>query len=75
MGSSFQGEPRGRAVGTWASAGAVASAVGPPVGGWLIDVVGWRVIFFLNLPVAVAAIIVAWHYVRMRFTTAAHRAR
>jgi EmrB/QacA subfamily drug resistance transporter len=63
LGTSFEGEARGRAVGTWAAAGAIASAVGPPLGGWLVDVVGWRAIFFLNLPVAVAAIVVAWRYV------------
>jgi EmrB/QacA subfamily drug resistance transporter len=63
LGSSFVGEARGRAVGTWAAAGAIASAVGPPLGGWLIDVVGWRAIFYLNLPVAAAALVVAWRYV------------
>jgi len=63
LGSSFEGEARGRAVGTWAAAGAIASAVGPPLGGWLVDSVGWRAIFYLNIPVATAAIIVAWHYV------------
>ncbi len=63
LGSSFDGEARGRAVGTWAAAGAIASAVGPPLGGWLVDAVGWRAIFFLNLPVAAAAIAVAWRYV------------
>lgn len=63
LGSSFQGEARGRAVGTWAAAGAIASAVGPPLGGWLVDMVGWRAIFFLNLPVALAAVLVAWRYV------------
>ena len=63
LGSSFEGEARGRAVGTWASAGAIASAVGPPLGGWLVDAVGWRAIFFLNLPVAAAAIVIALRYV------------
>lgn len=63
LGSSFEGEARGRAVGTWAAAGAIASAVGPPLGGWLVDTVGWRAIFYLNIPVAAAAIIVAWRYV------------
>jgi len=63
LGSSFAGEARGRAVGTWAAAGAIASAVGPPLGGWLVDAVGWRAIFYLNLPVAAAAILVAWRYV------------
>src|SRR5258707_477697 len=37
LGASFSGEARGRAVGTWAAAGSVAGAVGPVLGGWLID--------------------------------------
>ena len=63
LGSSFQGEARGRAVGTWAAAGAIASAIGPPLGGWLIDTVGWRSIFYLNVPVAGAAILIFLRYV------------
>lgn len=63
LGSSFKGEARGRAVGTWASAGAIASAVGPPLGGWLVGAAGWRAIFIINVPVALAAIIIAWRYV------------
>ncbi len=46
LGSAFSGQAKGRAIGTWAAAGAIASAVGPPLGGWLVDVVGWRSIFF-----------------------------
>jgi MFS family permease len=61
LGSSFEGEARGRAVGTWAAAGAIASAVGPPLGGWLVDAIGWRAIFYLNVPVAGAAIAIAWN--------------
>ena len=64
LGSSFEGEARGRAVGTWASAGAISSAIGPPFGGWLVDAVGWRAIFYLNLPVAAAASVIALRYVR-----------
>ncbi|MDO7844003.1 MFS transporter [Sphingomonas immobilis] len=59
LGSAFEGEARGRAVGTWASAGAIASAVGPPLGGWLVGAVGWRATFYLNVPVAIAAIVIA----------------
>jgi EmrB/QacA subfamily drug resistance transporter len=55
LGGAFSGEERGRAIGTWAAVGAVAGAVGPIVGGWLIDVIGWRIIFVINIPVAVAA--------------------
>jgi EmrB/QacA subfamily drug resistance transporter len=63
LGSSFKGEARGRAVGTWASAGAIASAVGPPLGGWLVGVAGWRAIFLINVPVALAAIVIALRHV------------
>ncbi|HEX4173077.1 MAG TPA: MFS transporter [Acetobacteraceae bacterium] len=63
LGSSFEGEARGRAVGTWAAAGAIASAVGPPLGGWLVDTIGWRAIFYLNIPIASAAIVITWQYV------------
>jgi EmrB/QacA subfamily drug resistance transporter len=63
LGNSFEGEARGRAIGTWAAAGAVAGAVGPPLGGWLVDAIGWRAIFFVNLPVALAAILLAWRFV------------
>lgn len=63
LGNSFEGEARGRAVGTWAAAGAIAGAVGPPLGGWLVDAIDWRAIFFVNLPVAAAAILLAVRYV------------
>jgi EmrB/QacA subfamily drug resistance transporter len=59
IGGAFSGEDRGRAVGTWAAAGALTSALGPPVGGWLVDVVGWRSIFFLNAPIAAVAFVPA----------------
>jgi EmrB/QacA subfamily drug resistance transporter len=55
LGGAFSGEERGRAIGTWAAVGAAAGAVGPIVGGWLIDAIGWRVIFFINIPVALGA--------------------
>jgi len=63
LGNTFSGPARGRAIGTWAAAGAIATAIGPPIGGWLVQAVGWRAIFWLNLPVAAAAIAIAWHYV------------
>ncbi|MDE1918050.1 MAG: MFS transporter [Sphingomonadales bacterium] len=63
LGNAFVGEARGRAIGTWAAAGAIATAVGPPLGGWLIDAVGWRAIFAINIPVSLAAIALAMRYV------------
>lgn len=63
LGASFSGVARGRAVGTWAAVGAAAGAVGPLLGGWLIDTMGWRAIFFINLPSAAAALALAARYV------------
>ncbi|RYY23831.1 MAG: DHA2 family efflux MFS transporter permease subunit [Sphingomonadales bacterium] len=56
---SFTGEKRGQAIGTWAAAAAIAGAVGPPLGGWLVDAVGWRSIFYINIPLAAVAIGIA----------------
>jgi EmrB/QacA subfamily drug resistance transporter len=64
LGTTFSGEARGRAIGIWAAAGAVLAAVGPVFGGWLIDAVGWRAIFLINLPLAAAAIALALVFVR-----------
>src|SRR5260370_1987771 len=54
--ASFSGEERGAAMGSWAWWGAVAAAMGPVVAGVLIGAVSWRAIFFLSLPLVVAAI-------------------
>lgn len=59
LGESFTGEARGRAIGVWAAAGAMMGAAGPVFGGWLIDLIGWRPIFLINLPLALAAIALA----------------
>lgn len=64
LGTSFSGEARGRAIGIWASMGAVMGAAGPVLGGWLIDTVGWRSIFFVNVPFALGAIGLALAFVR-----------
>jgi len=63
LGATFSGEERGRAIGIWAGVGAAAGALGPLVGGWLVDTVGWRAIFLINLPIAASAIAIAWRYV------------
>ena len=60
IGSAFTGEARGKAIGTWAAAGALTTALGPPFGGWLVDTVGWRAIFYINIPIAAAALIMGW---------------
>jgi EmrB/QacA subfamily drug resistance transporter len=56
IGAAYSGEARGRAIGTWAAAGALTTALGPLLGGWLVDTIGWRSIFFINLPLAAIAI-------------------
>ncbi len=56
IGEAYGGKARGPAIGTWAAAGALTTALGPPLGGWLVETVGWRSIFFINLPVAAAAL-------------------
>ncbi|HEY4957588.1 MAG TPA: MFS transporter, partial [Caldimonas sp.] len=63
LGAAFSGEVRGRAVGTWAAAGAITGALGPLAGGWLVDAVGWRAIFLVNLPIAGVAAWLAWRKV------------
>ena len=63
LGAGFDGEAKGQAIGTWAGVGALAGAIGPLIGGWLVDAVGWRAIFLLNLPVGLAAAWIAWRFV------------
>lgn len=63
LGAAFAGEARGRAIGTWAAAGAIAGALGPLLGGWLVESVGWRSIFLINLPLAAGALWLGWRHV------------
>jgi EmrB/QacA subfamily drug resistance transporter len=63
LGQTFSGESKGRAIGIWAASGAAMGAIGPVIGGWLIDLGSWRAIFLLNLPLAIGAIILAWRFV------------
>ncbi|MFI6161754.1 MFS transporter [Micromonospora haikouensis] len=57
--SSFHPDDRGRAIGTWSGLAGVSTALGPFVGGWLIDALSWRWIFFINLPLAVPVVLAA----------------
>src|SRR3954451_25293181 len=56
--NAFPPEERGKAIGTWAGVSAMALAIGPVVGGFLTVTGIWRAFFFLNLPVAIAAVVV-----------------
>jgi EmrB/QacA subfamily drug resistance transporter len=64
LGDAFEGARRGRAVGVWSAAGAAAGALGPVLGGWLIDRAGWPAIFLINLPLAAGAVAIALYAVR-----------
>jgi EmrB/QacA subfamily drug resistance transporter len=59
----FEGEERGRAIGIWSALGGLAGAIGPFAGGWLIASVGWRWVFFVNLPLAAVVVYVALRHV------------
>lgn len=63
LNAAYSGEKRGRAVGVWAAAGAAAAAIAPLIGGWLVGTVGWPAIFYINLPLALGATILAIRFV------------
>jgi EmrB/QacA subfamily drug resistance transporter len=61
--ATFAADDRPRAVGAWSGLGGTASAIGPILGGWLVQAASWRWVFFLNLPLAVAVIAVTLRHV------------
>lgn len=65
--ATFHADDRPRAVGAWSGLGGVATAIGPFLGGWLVDSVNWRWIFLINLPLAAVTIVVALKHVPETF--------
>jgi EmrB/QacA subfamily drug resistance transporter len=58
--ASFPKEKRGTAIGTWSGFSAITAAVGPVVGGWLIEHISWRAVFFINVPLALAVLVISY---------------
>jgi EmrB/QacA subfamily drug resistance transporter len=61
--STFRAEDRSRAIGAWSGLAGIAGAVGPFLGGWLVDVGSWRWIFLINVPVVVAVVAITARHV------------
>src|SRR6266487_1827385 len=61
--SSFPENERGRAIGTWSGFSAITTAIGPVIGGWLIEHVSWRAVFFINLPIALLVILISLRHI------------
>ncbi len=61
--ASFDEKTRGRAIGTWSGFTAITTAVGPVLGGWLIQHASWRWAFFINVPIAAAVIVISLRHI------------
>lgn len=61
--ASFSEEKRGQAIGTWSGFTAITAAVGPVIGGWLVEHVSWRAVFYINVPLAVMVLLICFRHV------------
>lgn len=57
---SFPPKERGRAIGTWSGFTSITAAIGPVLGGWLVQHASWRWVFFINIPLAAVVMAIAW---------------
>ena len=61
--ASFDEKTRGQAIGTWSGFTAITTALGPVLGGWLIEHASWRWAFFINVPIAAMVISISLRHV------------
>jgi EmrB/QacA subfamily drug resistance transporter len=61
--NSFSEQERGHAIGVWSGFSAITTGIGPVLGGWLIEHVSWRAVFFINLPLAVVVILISLRHI------------
>jgi EmrB/QacA subfamily drug resistance transporter len=61
--ATFDDKERGAAIGTWSGFSAITTAIGPVLGGWLVEHVSWRAVFFINLPLAAFVLVLSLRYV------------
>jgi EmrB/QacA subfamily drug resistance transporter len=73
VGASFEGRQRAKAIGTWGALSGTAMAVGPVLGGWLVEVVSWRVAFLITPVMALVAIPIALRHVPESRDPEAHK--
>ena len=67
--ANFSEKERGRAIGTWSGFTSITTAMGPILGGWLVEHVSWRWVFFINVPIAAAAFVLSlWRVPKDRIT-------
>jgi EmrB/QacA subfamily drug resistance transporter len=72
--ASFPAEQRGRAIGAWSGFTSITAAIGPVLGGWLVEHASWRWVFFINLPIAVVVFVITiWRVPESRAETASRR--
>ena len=71
--ATFDEKSRGQAIGTWSGFTAITTALGPVIGGWLIEHASWHWVFFINIPLAAAVIVISLTHVPETRSSAAHR--
>jgi EmrB/QacA subfamily drug resistance transporter len=72
--ASYPEAERGRAIGTWSGFTAITAAIGPVLGGWLVENWSWRWVFFINLPIAIVVVLLSlWRVPESRDEAASKR--